>query len=37
MRWRFYVISIMVSIFAILMIVVEADQNGLNPKSWNWN
>ena len=37
MRWRFYVISIMVSIFAVLMIVVEVDKNGLNPKSWNWN
>jgi hypothetical protein len=33
-RWRFYVTSIMISVYAVFMIVAEADQFGLHPKKW---
>jgi hypothetical protein len=36
MRWKFYVISIMISIYAVLMLVIEVDEDGLNPKNWKW-
>jgi ABC-type spermidine/putrescine transport system permease subunit I len=35
-RWRFYVTSIMISIYAVLMLVIEVDEDGLNPKNWSW-
>jgi hypothetical protein len=35
-RWSFYTYSILASIVAVLLLTIEADQNGPNPKNWQW-